>query len=145
MTFLSSKLGPWGVNFDGKIPKSGEYNETDLKLIAEAKTIPHTVRKLFGEMKIHDAVENTLVLIRKINTYLEIKSPWKSLKDDNSQGGNAATTLALAADVLRIGSQLLNPIMPEKSQSILNILGASSIPLVDTGIGKLKSGVALRE
>jgi len=132
-------------HFDGKIPKSGDYNETDLKLIAEAKTIPHTVRKLFGDMKIHDAVENTLVLIRKINTYLEIKSPWKSIKDDNSQGGDAATTLALAADVLRIGSQLLNPIMPEKSQSILNILGASSIPLVDTSIGQLKSGVVLGE
>ena len=94
-------------------------------------------------MKIHDALENTFTLIRKVNAYLEIKSPWKLIKNDNSQQGNAATTLALSADVLRIGSQLLNPIMPEKTRLILNILGASTIPLADTSIGKLKAGVVL--
>ena len=82
-------------------------------------------------------------LMRKINAYLEIKAPWKSIKEDNSQKGSAATTLALSADVLRIGSQLLNPIMPEKTQSILNILGAGSITLSDTSVGKLQAGAAL--
>ena len=96
-------------------------------------------------MKIHDALEHTMALIRRINAYLEIKAPWKSIKEDNSQNGLAATTLALSADVLRIGSQLLQPIMPSKTQSILNILGASSIPLSDTSVGKLKAGTALGE
>lgn len=130
-------------HFSGKIPQSGDYNETDLELIAAVKTIPQTVRKFFGEMKIHDAVENTMVLIRKVNAYLEIKAPWISIKEDSSQKGSAATTLALSADVLRIGSQLLNPIMPEKTQSILNILGAGSITLSDTSVGKLQAGAAL--
>ena len=129
--------------FDGKIPESGEYDETDLELIAFAKTIPHTVRKLIEEMKIHNAVENTMALIRKVNAYLEIKAPWKSIKENSSQKGNASTTLALSADVLRIGSQLLNPIMPEKAQSILDILGARSISLADTSVGKLKAGTIL--
>ena len=84
-------------------------------------------------------------LMRKVNAYLEIKAPWKSIKEDNSQKGSAATTLALSADVLRIGSQLLQPVMPSKTQSILDILGASSIPLSDTSVGKLKAGTALGE
>ena len=132
-------------HFNGKIPEGSNYNETDLELIAEAKTTPPTVRKLIGDMKIHDALEHTMALIRRINAYLEIKAPWKSIKEDDSQKGLAATTLALSADVLRIGSQLLQPIMPSKTQSILNILGASSIPLSDTSVGKLKAGTALGE
>ena len=129
--------------FDGKIPESGEYIETDLELIAEVKTIPQNVRKLIGDLKVHEAIENTFVLIRKVNAYLEIKAPWKSIKDNSSQRSNAATTLALSADVLRIGSQLLNPIMPEKTQFILDILGARSISLADTSVGKLKAGTIL--
>ncbi len=96
-------------------------------------------------MKIHDALETTLSLIRKINRYLEKKSPWKSIKEDNSQGSSAATTLALSADILRIGSQLLYPVMPEKTRTILNILGAGFIPLSDTSIGLLTAGIKLSE
>ena len=132
-------------HFNRRIPQSGDYNETDLALIAEAKAIPQTVRNLIGEIKIHDAVENTLALIRRVNAYLEIKAPWKSIQEDSSQKGSAATTLALSADVLRIGSQLLSPVMPKKVQSILDILGASSIPLADTSVGKLKAGTLIGE
>ena len=132
-------------HFDGRIPQSGDYNETDLELIAEAKATPQTVRNLIGEMKIHDAVEKTIALIRRVNAYLEIKAPWQSIKEDRSQKGSAATTLALASDVLRIGSQLLSPIIPKKVQLILDILGASSIPLADTSVGKLKAGVLIGE
>ena len=132
-------------HFDGKIPESGTYNATDLELIAEAKTISHIVRKLIGDMKIHNAVENTIALIRKVNAYLEIKAPWKSINEDGDQKGSVATTLALSADVLRIGSQLLNPVMPGKTQLILDILGAGSIPLSDTSVGKLKAGTILGE
>jgi len=127
-------------HFDGKIPESGNYDENDLELLAEAKTTPQSVNKLISELKIHDALEVTLSLLRKINRYLETKAPWKSIKEDSSQGGSTATTLALSADVLRIGSQLLNPAMPEKTTTILNILGAGSIPLNETNIGLLKAG-----
>ena len=132
-------------HFNGKVPESGDYDEIDLKLIAEAKSTPQIVKKLIGDMKIHDIVENSLALLRKINVYLETKTPWKFIKENNSQKGNVATTLYLAADVLRIGSQLLNPVMPNKTQAILNILGASEIPLSNTSVGKLKVGSTLGE
>ena len=35
--------------------------------------------------------------------------------------------------------------MPEKTQSILRILGANNIPLADTNIGKLKADSSLGE
>ena len=132
-------------HFDEKIPESGDYDEIDLKLIGEAKNTPLKVSNFIHEMKIHDAMETTLTLLRKINRYLEEKAPWKSIKEDDSQAGHAATALALSADVLRIGSQLLNPVMPEKTNTILTVLGASAIPLSNTGMGLLKAGTALGE
>ena len=132
-------------HFNGKIPESSNYDEIDLELIGEAKNTPQTVSILMQDLKIHDALENTLSLLRKINKYLEAKAPWKTIKEDDSQGGSAATTLALSADILRIGSQLLNPVMPEKTDAILNILGASSIPLSDTSVGLLHAGASLGE
>ena len=113
--------------------------------IAEAETTPQTVNTFILDLKIHDALETTLSLLRKINKYLETKAPWKSIKEDDSQRGSAATTLALSADVLRIGTQLLNPVMPEKTNTILNILGADSIPLSQTSVGLLEAGATLGE
>ena len=139
ITMLISK------NFNGEIPESGDYDTIDLELIGEAKSTPQLMNSLIQEMKIHDALETTMALLRRLNRYLEEKAPWKSIKEDDSQRGSAATTLALSADVLRIGSQLLNPVMPEKTSVILNILGAGSIPFSDTRIGLLKAGTALGE
>jgi methionyl-tRNA synthetase len=130
-------------HFDGKIPESGDYDETDLKLITLAKSKPTIVKQQINDLKIHDALETTLSMLRKINAYLEKKAPWKSVKEDASQGSTAATTLAISVDILRIGSQLLNPVMPKKTESILNILGAANIPLGDTSVGLLKSGTKL--
>ncbi|MDP6571165.1 MAG: class I tRNA ligase family protein, partial [Candidatus Marinimicrobia bacterium] len=131
--------------FDGKIPTGGNYNETDLELLGMAKTKPVEIKKEFSQMKIHDALENTMSLLRKINAYLETKTPWKTVKEDNSEESSAATTLAISADILRIGSQLLQPVMPEKTTTILTILGAQNLPLSDTSVGTLKAGTILGE
>ena len=139
VTMLISK------NFDGKIPASGDYNDIDLELIGTAKLTPQLVNTHIKDMKLHDAIETTLILLRKINRYLEAKAPWKSIKEDSSQGSAAATTLALSADILRIGSQLLYPIMPDKAMIILGILGAGSIDISNTNLGLLKEGMVLGE
>ena len=130
-------------HFDGKIPKSGNYDEIDLQIIAEIKKIPIDVKNNFNTLKIHDAIEQTFSIIRKVNAYLEKKSPWKAIKEDKSQGGSAATTLALSADILRISTELLYPIMPEKTIMILNILGCDSISSLNTTLGQLKPGTQL--
>jgi methionyl-tRNA synthetase len=132
-------------NFVGKIPESGAYDEIDLALISIAKTTPQKVGENIDDLKLHDALENTMAMIRNVNKYLEMRAPWKLIKEDKSQGSVAATTLAVSADVLRIGSQLLNPIMPERTKVILTILGAHEIPLENTTFGELKAGTLLGE
>ena len=130
-------------NFGGLIPISGDYDKLDFSVLEKAKNTPNKVRKNFNLLKIHDAIENILSLIRELNRYLEKREPWKLVKSDKSQASIAATTLAISADILRISSQLLNPVMPEKTKDILGILGCDRISVNNTEIGLLKAGTKL--
>ena len=130
-------------NFGGLIPISGDYDKLDFSVLEKAKNTPNKVRKNFNLLKIHDAIENILSLIRELNRYLEKREPWKLVKSDKSQASIAATTLAISADILRVSSQLLNPVMPEKTKDILRILGCDRIAVNNTKIGLLKAGTKL--
>ena len=77
-------------------------------------------------------------LFRLVNKYLEVKAPWKSIKENNSQGSEAATTLYVAAEILRIGAILTAPIIPNKSKEVLHYLGMESSN--EISFGQLKIG-----
>ena len=72
-----------------------------------------------------------------------MKTPWKTKKLNPSQKSDTATTMYLSADLLRICSQLLSPVMPEKTQQILSMLGAKNIIINDHSTGLLKPGHSL--
>ena len=107
--------------FNGKIPKSSEFDNNDLDLIAKAKELPIQIIENYNNFKLHDGIELNIKLFRLINKYLEIKSPWKTIKTNKT---NTGTTLYVAIEVLRIGTILINPIMPNKSSQILECIGA---------------------
>ncbi len=132
-------------HFESKIPEFGTFNEVDLELVGSAKTIPQMVRKSIEDLKIPEALEKTIGLMRLINRYLEAKAPWKSVKSDSSPKSNTANTLYVAADTLRISAQLLAPVMPSRIATILKMLGADSIDMNDFSTGRLKPGTPLGE
>tara|TARA_B000000557_G_scaffold99708_4_gene80881 strand:+ start:177 stop:1688 length:1512 start_codon:yes stop_codon:yes gene_type:complete len=130
-------------HFNSRIPEPGNYNEIDLELIGFAKTTPQLVIKDIENLKIPDGIEKILILMRKINKYLEVKSPWKSIKSDSSQRSEAATTMYISADLLRICTQLLNPVMPNKTTVILKMLGSTSIQINNYSTNLVKVGQKL--
>ncbi len=132
-------------HFSGVIPESGTYDKTDLELIAVAKSAPQKVRSLISNLKINEAIEITIGLFRELNRYLEKREPWKTVKQGTTPKIAAGTTLALAADILRIGAQLLHPVMPNRIDSILHILGAQDLDWVNFSVGLLKPGTVLGE
>ena len=115
-----------GKNFDGRCPIPGSYDDDDLQIINVAKKIPLLVEKNMKNMKIHDALEDAFSLIRLINKYLELKQPWKLLKENKNPKSPAATCLYLSAELLRISALLLKPIMPSKTKATLNALCQSN-------------------
>ena len=72
--------------------------------------------------------------------FLEIKKPWQSVKENKEEKSEAATTLFIAAEVLRIASCFLYPVMPSKAGDIIQALdkGPNEKYNFKTSFGMLK-------
>ena len=133
-------------NYDNKIPEPGNYDKTDLELISNTKKLSLKIQHHISNLKIHDVIEDSLNILRSINKYLELKQPWKSVKENNQQKSDSATTLYISAEILRISTCFLNPIMPAKTSIIINALDNSSKNKYDynTSFGVLKPNKELK-
>ncbi len=125
--------------FNSKIPVPGNYNEVDLELIEYMEDGCKQTYKLVEKLKIHDSLELIFSMIRKINKFLEIKEPWKTFKEFPNQTEITATTLYVAIESIRICSELLYPVMPEKTMKVLSAIGSVDINQGDLKFGKIKS------
>jgi len=77
---------------------------------------------LIGCLHLNEAIEQVLELVRRVNRYLESQAPWKVFKEDQSRAG---TILYTATEALRISAVHLLPVMPSKTQIVLDVLGAA--------------------
>jgi len=125
--------------FDGKIPEASKFDSNDLSLIEKAKQAPIQIIKSYNNFKLHDGIESNIELFRSINKYLEVKSPWKTIRTDKIK---TATTLYISIEILRIGTVLISPIMPNKSLQLLNYIGAKEN--FDYTFGYLKANTKIK-
>ena len=129
-------------HYDSKIPVPTDYSDYDLNVIVKSKnTIQNTILN-FRDLKIHNAIESVMGLLRELNKYLEINEPWKTLKN-NPKNNTASNTLYIAINALYIGTQLLHPIMPRKTLEISKILGSEIIKPISEIFDILTPGTSL--
>ena len=126
--------------FNSKIPSPGDYDEIDIKLASNFKSIYIKISKLIENLKIHDVVELIFSLIRLINKYLEDKAPWKTFKEYPNEKEITATTLFIAIESIRICTLLLHPIMPSKTRIVLNAIGVQNMNIKALSFGKIIPG-----
>ncbi len=107
--------------FDGSIPPPSKQQGSDKPIIEKAVLLEDKVKTLIESMRIHEAIEETIVLVRCVNKYMEMQAPWKVAKTDLERAG---TILYVATEALRISAVLLSPVMPSKTAAVLDILGA---------------------
>ena len=120
-------------NFDDKIPNKDIFDELDNNFIKNVEKLRDKAKEDYNNLKIHDGIENSISIIRLINKFLEEKAPWKTIKENKAKAG---TTIYLSAEALRIGAVLLNPIIPEKTNLILESMKCS--PEDNTDFGNLE-------
>tara|TARA_B110000263_G_scaffold127505_1_gene110938 strand:+ start:10087 stop:11583 length:1497 start_codon:yes stop_codon:yes gene_type:complete len=125
-------------NFNDKIPIKDTYDSLDNNFITNVEKLRDKAKEDYTNLKIHDGIENSISIIRLINKFLEDKAPWKIIKENKKL---AATTIYLSAEALRIGTVLLYPIIPEKSNLILKAMKCS--PSDDTEFGQLKEKLSI--
>ena len=87
---------------------------------------------VIDNLEIDKVINSTMTFIRSINVFMEKNEPWKLVKEDKNKAGNI---LFHCAEALRLSSILLSPVMPSKSENILQILGTKEKSLV---WGKIK-------
>ena len=126
-------------NYDGRIPDPGELSEAEFRIKTEGESLCGTVNGMIKNMRLNEAIENTMQYIRSVNKYMEENAPWKLVKEDKSAAGKILYT---AGEALRLGAVLLSPVMPNRTAILLDALNA---PGVDLSWGGLKPGETLKD
>ena len=134
---LNRVSGLMGKYFDSVVPAAGELQTEDHKIREAAEVLGKKVNELIARLRINEAVEEIVQLIRQINKYVEHQAPWKVAKTDLASAGRILYT---ATEALRISALLLVPVMPGKTKTVLEILGSQGTELA---WGGLKPGTKL--
>ena len=125
--------------FDSKIPL-GEDSSTKGKAIRDGGIYAiDKVWKLIQNMRVNESIEVILQYIRSVNKYMEDMAPWKLARTDLTKAGEV---LYNASEALRISSNLLTPIMPKRTLSVLETLNAEGSELK---WGELNAGDKIKE
>jgi methionyl-tRNA synthetase len=107
---------------DARVPTQQQktVNGTILREQGEA-----TIRRALSQveqMRLNDALANSMDYVNRINGYLEQTAPWSLAKQEGRQS-EVDTALYTAAEALRLVSILLWPVLPEKMAELWKRLG----------------------
>ena len=124
--------------FDSRIPQDEDDSAEGLDVKSKAVETVAIVWEKIEVMRVNEAIEIILQFVRSINKYIETKAPWKLAKEEPKIAGKVLFT---AAEALRVSAILLSPIMPNRTQTVLETLGAT-----ESGLdwGGLTSGIEIK-
>ena len=134
-------------NFDGKVPGVQSLDEVDEGLLRTAHETMDSVSDNLYNCKFKAAVTQAFGLAQEANRYLDIKAPWKSIKEDRDLAGSSLTVAMQAINCLKT---ILYPFMPFSSQKVHEFLGFDG-PVeqgtwdYDDIVGQIKAGADLRQ
>ncbi len=101
-------------------PRAETEAEADLRAVAGAAR--QTAEEAFDGWTLDRAIDGIWTLVRRTNQYLEGREPWKLAKDP-SLAADLDTTLASAAEALRLVAIYLAPAMPGTADRLMAQLG----------------------
>ncbi|KGG12426.1 MULTISPECIES: methionine--tRNA ligase [Prochlorococcus] len=122
----SSMSRKWFDNTTPTLYYNDKSNLQNLSSQAISKTI-----EAYEKLDFKYACESILQLANEANLYLSEEQPWKSIKDPLKRD-IVATQIYAVLETCRIIGLLLQPVIPETSESILKQLGYSEVPSIWT-------------
>ena len=108
----------------GKIPEpvTNALDGADEKTLwSEIQGAVKAIQGGLAEMRIDLGIAQTLTAVKAVNKYFEVRQPWTQAKAADQTPLH--TTLYLAAESLRVLSQLLQPVMPDKMEQLRKAIG----------------------
>ncbi|MBF0484481.1 MAG: methionine--tRNA ligase [Candidatus Omnitrophica bacterium] len=123
--------------FNAIVPAPGSFTAEDKVVINIAESLKDKVPALVENLKVSEAIEETMQLVRAVNKYMEQQAPWKLAKENLPVAGRV---LYVASEALRITAVHLSAVMPAKTKIVLDVLGAQGSTV---NWGELKPGTKL--
>ncbi|MBU0961135.1 MAG: methionine--tRNA ligase [Proteobacteria bacterium] len=134
----------------GVVPGPGASQSDDTVLEEMAGSVVARYQEAMGDFQFHRALQAIWELISLANKYIVTNEPW-ALAKDPEQESRLHTVLYNLAEVLRLLTLLLQPVMPETCTKMATGLGLEAdSPLVNSlkiggGWGVLPAGTELQE
>ena len=132
-------------NLDGVVPDPGVFNEDDAALLNAADSLLEQVRAHYEVPAMHLALESIWSVLGAANRYFSAQEPWvlrKSTDPADQQRFN--TVLYTTLEVVRIATLLTQPVMPDSTATLLDLLGQPADARGFYALGtRIKSGVEL--
>ena len=132
-------------NLGGVVPEPGELTAADAELLATADGLLERVRAHFDAQAMHLALEAVWLMLGDANKYFSAEQPWVLRKSESeSDQGRFRTVLYVTCEVVRIAALLVQPVMPDSSSKMLDLLGQADDRRALDAIGaRLVPGTAL--
>ncbi|MBV6478602.1 MAG: Methionine--tRNA ligase [Ignavibacteria bacterium] len=130
--------------FDGKIPSAEIKNENDEKILESIKLSASRVNEFIDKFRFRDGITEMMNSVRAANKYFNDSEPWKLIKSDKARCGSVINT---CLEICHSIAVLINPLLPDTSKAILEILNKDESDLKWNKIGRrvLKQDTILGE
>ncbi len=119
--------------------------ELDNDLIKSVTNLKDIVETKMNELKVNEAIDEIMEVLRKCNKYIDDTTPW-SLAKDETKKDRLATILYNLLESIRICAILLSPFIPTTSANILEQLNTqkTSYETINS-FGQLELNLQLNE
>ncbi len=107
------------ANFDSKVPSPNREPKEVTDLMVKTEPLPNSAYAHIKHFRLSKAIDEAIELIRFTNKYFNDKAPWKLVKEGKLD--EAGGVLYACAEVIRIVSIVLFPIMPNKMREIREV------------------------
>ncbi len=135
---LNRVSGLLGKYFEGCVPQPDVLTDDEKAVQDKINGLEVKVNGMIAELRMNEAIDEVLELVRHVNRYLEQQAPWKVAKTDLKRAG---TVLYTAGESLRVSALLLRAVMPAKTQKVLEVLDSVQ---TQAKWGGLKPGIKLQ-
>ncbi|MDZ7875055.1 MAG: methionine--tRNA ligase [Rhizobium sp.] len=139
----SRSLSMINKNCEGRVPTPGALTAEDEAILKIADEAIDICREEMGKQQIHKAVAAIINIVNEADRYFAAQAPWVLKKTDEARMG---TVLYVTADVVRQIAILFQPIMPETSAKILDLVAVAEEDRVFAKLGaagRLQPGTEL--
>ena len=110
-------------NLDGKMPLMGDLSDADRVMLGDAYALPNKSRAAMKDFALHTMLSEIWRVVADANRYFASEEPWTKRKNDPVR---FETVLAVTLEVLRVVGIMVQPIMPEASAKLLDVVGSDA-------------------